>query len=198
MKPLGSLREWGGYRWGRPCRQCKRSSSGCPHTLKQHIKPHHLELFVLQIWSENVLGTVGVCNCTSCQFSSSRLVLLLPIQTANRKYVCFNLKLLFKPLNGVRSAQLTARFCVKFPFSYSNLTDRKHEDGFSRHRNWGTPAVVQWKLCNVGTGLGRRVWGTCLGASLQKIAESRNKCDSIHFWSFGENRSSEATCCLGH
>lgn len=122
----------------------------------KHVKPQHLEIFVLWSWSENVLRTTKVWEILHpASFLLAIYLLLLPIQAVNRKCICFNLKLVFKPLNDFRSTEWTMRFCVKFHFSYSKLTERKYEDGYSRHRNRRTPAMVRRKLCNVGTRLWR-------------------------------------------
>lgn len=128
----------------------------------KHIEPHHLEVFVLWSWTENFPNSQHFPgHFTSCQCSPGSLMLLLPVQAISRMCICFNLKLVFKPLNDFRSTEWTMKLCVKFHFSYSKLTGRKSEGGYSRHRNCWIPVIVWWKLCNVGRRLKKRVWITC-------------------------------------
>lgn len=93
-----------------------------------YAKPHHLAIFVLWSCSENVLGAMTSGNLQSCQLSLSGFMLLLPIQAVNRKCICYNPKLVFKPLNDLRSTEWIMRSGVKLHFSYSKPTDRIPQD----------------------------------------------------------------------
>lgn len=55
--------------------------------------------------------------------------------------------------------------------------------------------TVWWKLGDVGT----RLWGNKferLGVSLQQVTKPSSKCDSFHFWQFGENKGQKLPAVL--
>lgn len=42
----------------------------------------------------------------------------------------------------------------------------------------------------------KQVWMMCLGVSLQQVTEPGSKCDSFHFWQFGENKGQKSPAVL--